>query len=222
MNAKKYFEAFLAGILTLKTVLQSAPEHDIFIQRIENFGDWNTPSHNHYRRRIRRLNPRAFFARPLPPLQNPRHATAWNGHTRFITVTVTEAQNSRAPKAVGVTLVETRERERRPEMTVKVIRGHNRPWHIWLIVKAVRGMNVQICTKASILVHRYILTCWTQICREPKPISMGSSYWTIQNGHHQKTHFLHFWPTNSHRITNKTTFLGFSTPRNPILICEWQ
>ena len=49
---KKYFEAFLAGILTLKTVLQSAPEHDILIQKIENFGDWNTPSHNHYRRRI--------------------------------------------------------------------------------------------------------------------------------------------------------------------------
>jgi len=38
------------------------------------------------------------------------------------------------------------------------------------IVKAVRGMNVQICTKASNLVHRYILTCWTQICREPKQI----------------------------------------------------
>ena len=41
------------------------------------------------------------------------------------------------------------------------------------IVKAVRGMNVQICTKASNLVYRYILTWWTQICREPKPIFNG-------------------------------------------------
>ena len=46
-------------------------------------------------------------------------------------------------------------------------------WKTGALVKAVRGMNVQICTKASNLVHRYILTRWTQICREPKPIFNG-------------------------------------------------
>ena len=52
---------FLAGILTLKTVLQSAPEHAIFIQKIEKI--LPTPSAP-----IRRLDPCAFGARPLLPL----------------------------------------------------------------------------------------------------------------------------------------------------------
>ena len=90
------------------------------------------------------------------------------------------------------------------------------------VVKAVRGMNVQICTKASNLVHRYILTCWTQICREPKPIFTGVAILDDSKWPPSENTFLHFWPTNSHRITNKTTFLVFLAPRNPILICEWQ
>jgi len=90
----------------------------------------------------------------------------------------------------------------------------------YTVVKAVRGMNVPICTKASNLVHRYIFTCWTQICREPKPIFNGVAILDDSKCPPSKNTFLHFWPTNSHRITNKTTFLGFSTPRNPILISE--
>jgi len=112
-----------------------------------------------------------------------------------------------------------------------VLSGNNRPWasclhictancHQAVLVKAVRGMNVQICTKASNLVHRYILTCWTQICREPNPIFNGVAILDDSKWPLSKNTFLHFWPTNSHRITNKTTFLGFSTQRNPILISE--
>ena len=90
----------------------------------------------------------------------------------------------------------------------------------FVLVKAGRGMNVQICTKASNLVHRYILTCWTQICRQPKPIFNGVAILDDSKWPPSKNTFLHFWPTNSHRITNKTTFRGFSTPRNPIVISE--
>jgi len=58
---KNNFEAFSCRHFNLKTVLQSAPEHAIFIQKIENF--LPTPSAP-----IRRHDPCAFGARPLLPL----------------------------------------------------------------------------------------------------------------------------------------------------------
>jgi len=79
---------FLANIFTLKTVLQSAPEHAIFIQNIEKFSgegarsppqtplpaEGGHPSRNHPLGAV--VDPRAFGARPLPPpLRNPRYAT---------------------------------------------------------------------------------------------------------------------------------------------------
>ena len=84
-----------------------------------------------------------------------------------------------------------------------------------IVVKAVRGMNVQICTKASNLVHRYILTCWTRICQVPKPIFNGVAILDDSKWPPSENTFLHFWPTNSHRITNKTTFLGFFGTKEP-------
>ena len=63
---------FLAGILTLKTVLQSAPEHAIFIQKIEkkfthSIGAYTAPRPVRLRR-----------STLASPLQNPRYATGRN------------------------------------------------------------------------------------------------------------------------------------------------
>jgi len=80
-----------------------------------------------------------------------------------------------------------------------------------VLVKAVRGMNVQICTKASNLVHRYILTCWTQICREPTPIFNGVAILDDSKWPPSENTFLHFLPTNSHRITKNHFSGGFGT-----------
>jgi len=58
---------FLAHVLTLKTVLQSAPQHSIFIQKIEKFSGKGAARIHHSRR--------AFGTRPLPPLHNRRYIT---------------------------------------------------------------------------------------------------------------------------------------------------
>jgi len=56
-------EAFCCRHINFKTVFQSAPEHAIFIQKIEKF------SHT--------LDHHAFGAQPLPPSKILKYATAW-------------------------------------------------------------------------------------------------------------------------------------------------
>ena len=82
VNAKGLtLRPFLAGILTFKTVIHSAPEYAIFIQKIENFsGDRaRSPSQAHPPAggdsRTNLPPPLgAFGDRPLSPLQHPRYA----------------------------------------------------------------------------------------------------------------------------------------------------
>jgi len=75
----------LAGTLSIKSVLQTAPKHVIFILKINKFlgsghsplprpvpqREGDTPSRTHYPQRLRRLDLRAFGTHsrtPLPPL----------------------------------------------------------------------------------------------------------------------------------------------------------
>ena len=80
---KNNFDAFSCTQLNFKNsaVLQSAPEHAIFIQKLEKIGGGvreRTAPSAPTPQRLRRLDPPAFGARHLPPLQNPRYATAQN------------------------------------------------------------------------------------------------------------------------------------------------